>query len=59
MTWHKIEDKQPPMGKLVLVKRYTTGVCLRERGEDCWYDENNNLDESELIIYEWCEIPED
>ncbi len=58
-NWSPINKKLlPPDNILILVKQNLTGVCLRKLICGEWYDENENIDDSELEIYEWAYIPE-
>lgn len=54
-----VKDELPPEDQLVLVWQDFTGYGLRSRHGEYWYDESENLDDSELEIIKWWELPLD
>lgn len=56
--WKDIDNALPAEGKLVLCIQDMTGICLRERRGEDWYDENEIFDDSELDILYWHDLPE-
>lgn len=57
--WTNLDESSPPTEQLVLVYQELTGHCLRALSEDgYWYDENEDLDDSELFITHWAELLE-
>jgi hypothetical protein len=62
MSWIAVGEQLPPIGQLVLVYQNTTGFGLRRLVNDDdvteWYDENNFLDDSELLVYCWAALPD-
>lgn len=55
--WESTSKKLPPEGKLVLCWfNNLRGYGLRRRRGDDWYDENDDLDDSEIPIELWVEI---
>lgn len=54
----KASEELPDLKKLVLCWRELTGFCLRSRDEGgYWFDEHNNIDDSELGILYWWDLP--